>query len=757
MIKLSAISPKTIVSMGGDEGSSTPEEAQLKELLSQMAYSMLQSKAPNLAPYITSFKPLELDLDSNKAVGAFSLDLNGKNIMIPIVMSDGKVKPPEVFYSKEQDAFLPLNNKWMEEIQKAEAANLGENVEAPESLSGDVDIRALTLPPTTGRFVYASYRDIHLPSVIDNCDNLTKVAFSEVLKKNSGILKALVKYNGAGAVELLRPRHYATKVASVATKQWAVLDSASPKSEYVKFFGEKYASAYSKALNVGFVATDFRKQADILVDTEVPLDSSVMAQSGITEPNFPGVYNIAKLDGKTDKVFIVPNPFMAGEAYGDSETDNGNAWLKNYDTEAGKLPVGKDYGMRNTNKSKAYLVVDSSKRVGVFRKIVALSTTENLDTSSVMSEAMSERKPKNGDKLFVSIRNGEITNAAYFPEGISNVTDTGSGDILAQYMGRRVVFTSSRAVKVPKIVSSSANFTGGMGSNVGVNVGDSTYIVPITFTPISVSGSIDQSEYIEDADILRNTIMEKVSSLAKSTLRVKRSSDGSWAVNGQYFDDKKSALSKIASLGINVVVANDSISKIKLNSSKVFHAIPPRNIVKLSSIFGPDQAPPAPQGMPPEQMGGMPPQGMPPEQMGGMPPQGMPPEQMGGMPPQGMPPEQMGGMPPQAQQTMQAAANLNDESIFNASAAASLLQYNPLNEAVAQELPNIEKALDSTARILVSVQMREAELVSQIGQDSYNELESNLRKVLGGLGDIILTLHKQKSMTSLPEGISGGM
>jgi hypothetical protein len=735
MIKLSAISPKTIVSMGGDQGASTPEEAQLKELLSQMAYSMLNSKAPNLAPYITSFKPLELDLDSNKAVGAFSLDLNGKNIMIPIVMSDGKVKPPEVFYSKEQDAFLPLNNKWMEEIQKAEAAGLGQNVEAPDSLSGDVDIRALTLPPTTGRFVYASYRDIHLPSVIDNCDNLTKVAFSEVLKSNSKILKAFVKYNGASSVELLRPRHSQVKVASDTSRQWAVLTSSSPKSDYIKFFGEKYASAYSTALSSGYVVSDFRKQADVLVDTEVPLNSSIMAQSGITEPNFPGVYNIAKPDGKTDKVFVIPRPFLAGESYGDSKSTNGNAWLTNYDTEAGRVSSGSDYGMPNTNKEKQYLVIDSNKRVGLFRKIIALSTTENMDNSSVIEEAMSERKPKNGDKLFVSIRGGDITNAAYFPEGISEVVDTGTGDIVAKYMGRRVVFTSSRAVKVPKVISTSPNFSAALGGNVGVNVGDTTYIVPITYTPISVSGQLDSSEYIADPDVLRNTVMEKISSLARTSIRVKRSSDGSWAVNGDYFDDRKSALAKIASMGINAKLADSSMSKVRANSSKVFHSIPISNLTKLSSIFGPDPAPPA---APPA-------------------PAGMPPEQMGGMPPQGMPPEQMGGMPPQAQQTMQAAANVNDESIFNASAAASLLQYNPLNEAVAQELPNIEKALDSTARILVSVQMREAELVSQIGQDSYNELESNLRKVLGGLGDIILTLHKQKSMTSLPEGISGGM
>jgi hypothetical protein len=100
-IKLAAISPKTIVSMGGNQGVSSPEELQLKELLQQMAYAMLQSKAPNLMPYITSFKPIEFDIDSNKAVGAFSLALNGVNIMIPIIMASGKVKSPEVFYSEK--------------------------------------------------------------------------------------------------------------------------------------------------------------------------------------------------------------------------------------------------------------------------------------------------------------------------------------------------------------------------------------------------------------------------------------------------------------------------------------------------------------------------------------------------------------------------------------------------------------------------------------------------------------------------------
>jgi hypothetical protein len=694
-------------------------------------------------PYITSFKPIELDLDSNKAVGAFSIDLNGKSVMIPIVMSDGKVKPPEVFYAKDQDAFLPLNNKWMEEIQKAESNNLGEAVEAPESLSSDVDIRALTLPPTTGRFVYASFNDIDLPRVIDNCDNLTKVAFAEMLKKSSKILKSYVKYNGASSVELLRPTYnYSTKVASVS--KWAVLDPKSSKESYVTYFGNKFQDAFSSSLKSGYAVRDFRKTAEILVDSEIPLDSTVMARSGITEPNFPGVYNISKLGGTNEKVYIVPNPFMAGSDL-----------MPVSDSASGMVSTKGDYGPSTKRNfgGRTYLVITPSKSVGYFSKIVAMTTTETMDTSSVMEELMSERDPRNGDKLFLSMRGGDITNAAYFPEGISNVTNSGSGDIYATYMGKKVVFTTSKAIKVPKSVSTSSGYSSFSSE------GNTVIIVPISFRPVSVSGSLQESDYITDADQLRTTVTEKISSLASKEVRVKRSSDGSWVFNGSYCDDKTSLLKKMGSANINVEVANSSIAKIPYNSSKLFRSFTPVNLTKLSSIFGPDPQPP--QGMPPEQ-GGMPPQGMPPEQ-GGMPPQGMPPEQ-GGMPPQGMPPEQGGmppqgmpgqpGMAPQAQQTMEAASNLNDENIFNASAAASLLQYNPLNEAVAQELPNIEKALDSTARILVSVQMREAELAQQIGQDAYNELEGNLRKVLGGLGDIILSLHKQKSMTSLPEGIS---
>ena len=679
--------------MGGEQGASTPEEAQLKDLLSQMAYSMLQSKAPNLSPYITSFKPIELDITENKAVGAFSIDLNGKKVMIPVIMSDGKVKSPEVFYSKDQDAFLPLNNQWMEEIQKDDSYSMGKSTEAPKALSSDVDIRALTLPPTTGRFVYASH-GIDIVSILDSCDNNTKVAFANVLSSKPKILKSLVKYNGSIAVEVLKPRY--VKVASESRdKAWFVLDTDSSKEQYLKAFGSRAKLAYQYACVNGVATSEGRKYASILVDKEVPLDSTMMAQSGITEPNFPGVYNIVKSSGQSTKVIVVPRPFNAGTSIEGSE-----GLLLDTTGVSGEIDR---YG--NRSKGSRYLVIDGSRNVGVFDKIVALTTTESMRDSRLVDEAFSFRKPKNGDKLFVSTKAGDITNAAYFPEGLSDVVEVSDTETTANYLGNRVIFTASKAIKTPRIT--------GEGSQ-------KIFYIPAWYSPVSVSGKIDSSEYITDPDVLRNTAMEKVSSLAETTIRVKRSSDGTWAINGSYCENKVDALRKLGSAGVNVEIANQSLSSINRNSSKVYHLFHPAKLTKLSSIFGPEAAP-STGGMPPDMMGGMPPQA--------------------------------GGMPPQTTQTMEAAANLNDPELFNASAAASLLQYNPLNEAVAGEMPNIEKALDSAARILVSVQMREAELSEQIGPQAFNELESNLRKVLGGLGDIILSLHKQKNMSALPEGM----
>ena len=94
--------------------------------------------------------------------------------MVPVVMSDGKVKPPELMYSEESKTYVPLTEDWMSEIGNPDSSYLGKSAKAPSTLSSDMDVRAITLPPSTGRFVYASYSKTDLLTNIDNSDNIKK-------------------------------------------------------------------------------------------------------------------------------------------------------------------------------------------------------------------------------------------------------------------------------------------------------------------------------------------------------------------------------------------------------------------------------------------------------------------------------------------------------------------------------------------------------------------------------------------------------
>jgi hypothetical protein len=184
----------------------------------------------------------------------------------------------------------------------------------------------------------------------------------------------------------------------------------------------------------------------------------------------------------------------------------------------------------------------------------------------------------------------------------------------------------------------------------------------------------------------------------------------------------------------------------------------------------------------PSMMGGQPPQpGMDPSQgMGGQPgmdpSQGMDPSMMGGQPPQpGMDPSQgMGGQPgmdpsmgqqpqqpqmpsammppdgPNAQtlpqevnpQFLDQAAQLHSADMFDAAAVATLAQSPALHGVVGQYLPNLEKAVDNLARVLLTLWMQEGDLKPQIGEQTFSGIEENLQTTFKGLGDLVLRLSR---------------
>lgn len=185
-------------------------------------------------------------------------------------------------------------------------------------------------------------------------------------------------------------------------------------------------------------------------------------------------------------------------------------------------------------------------------------------------------------------------------------------------------------------------------------------------------------------------------------------------------------------------------------------------------MFGPGAGPGASApGMDPAMMGGGgAPSGLDPSMLGGGQPGGMDPSMgMGGGAPGGQPgmdPSQMGGQQPQPPNAMMPpdgpnaqtlpqevnphfldqAAALHSADMFDAAAVATLAQSPALHGVVGQYLPNLEKAVDNLARVLLTLWMQESDLKPQIGEQTFSGLEDNMQSTFKGLGDLVLRLSR---------------
>ena len=685
MIKLAAISPKTMMA-GEQQGASSPEEVQLKQLFSELSYAMLEGKLPNIMPNITSFKVLEVDLDKRRGVGVFKVSVGQNSASIPIIMNDGKVLTPEVIYSDAGKSYLPLKDNWLEELRNPSENYLGKSAKAPKTLSSDMDVRALTLPPSTGRFVYASYDKEALPYIIDSASDVAKVKLATAFTKSPELLKTAVKYHGSNIITALQPSFKKEAKNELST---VILSPEDSYDDFKKGFGDAVKEAYQVALEDGVVTRDLRPRAKLAVDVTSSLTLAKDQESGLSEPKYPGLYSVLTSTGKEEKVVIVPRPFTQ------------------YSMESGKSESG--------SKRHTYLILRPTGRYVVHHEsLLGLPDPLPLPEGSKLHKAIASKpKPQNGTNLFLGVNGSGVTNAVVLDNPLTRVSKTIDG-YTAMSGGTKVVITSSKGVNIPKRV-------------------EGVLYIPSSYIGIKGTKTDTLSNLITTPEQLSKVLERKISNVSEGVTKVAYNRAGNyWLVDGESYATKKDLLSKVASLDINVDSVRKSLDKVKEAGYSVFHSIDPANVTKLSSIFGPDPMPP----------GGMPPPGMDPN----MPPPGaMPP---GAMPPGAMPP---GAMPPETTQTMEAAMGTGSQEAFDSAVSGALLQEDPFNEALSSELPNIEASMDSIAKILVTLQLRNSELREQMGEDDYFQLESNMRKVLGGLGDIILSTYNQKRMNSLPE------
>lgn len=217
-----AISPRT-QAMGQMGGTTDQAKAMFDQGLSQMAYNVLLSKLPNVAPDVVTFKVLETDHEEGSGVGAFVVIRHGQTLYIPVVMADNQIKPLDILYMKDLNAFMPLSKEWLEELDKQSLGEMGKGVTPPKTMPTDVDIRNTVVPPTTGRYSYAEERKKEtLEETIDHGGIAGKV--SPAYRKATDFLQ------GGG---LLGPSH-----SLMGQKLGGVADPAAAVKQAARVFDE---------------------------------------------------------------------------------------------------------------------------------------------------------------------------------------------------------------------------------------------------------------------------------------------------------------------------------------------------------------------------------------------------------------------------------------------------------------------------------------------------------------------------------------
>lgn len=90
--------------------------------------------------------------------------------------------------------------------------------------------------------------------------------------------------------------------------------------------------------------------------------------------------------------------------------------------------------------------------------------------------------------------------------------------------------------------------------------------------------------------------------------------------------------------------------------------------------------------------------------------------------------------------------------VFDAAAVATLVQSPALHAVVGQHLPNLEKAVDNLARVLLTLWMQESDLKERVGETTFDGLEQNLSSTFKSMGDIVLRLARGVQGAKDPDG-----
>jgi len=555
---------------------------------STMAHNVLSSKFPELVGDIATFKVIQSELKDGSGIGAFLLVRSGTNYIIPVILANNQIKPLEILYAKDKNIFLPLQKGWLDELDRSNNDALGEGVTAPKSLSNDVDIRNLVVPPAVGRYSYASVgKGTTLVQFLYEAPNNVKRAFQLTLEKSPKILKyAFENFDRETLLDAIRPHAETVKTAAMPSELVEIFTADDSADRFRDIFGDAAADAFQKAAQEGYAVKDKRLVTNVAVDTEEP--------GRVVETKESGFYRVQLNDGTVKAALVVAHPqslespTKAGKRV-DYAPQNSVYHAKHKKPQDAILEGGEYYNYdRAARLATEYMVYTSDGELYTMAEPPVGRKLERDDLSGRLAKIADGKNSRSiqGDGFFVCTDGGKIR--ATQPLNVINVsTDTGGV--------RRIKIGSGRVLlSDPKAPGKAIHAPEGSGV---------TYI-PASYTFIKYTKNYGRQPMRSFDEQLR--MQNAVAKHASYAVKIKDTGAGMVTVNGSTQLDKLAAIrTLIVDVGLRRNAAEGILEKVAEKRHHSFFVLKPMafyNFVKEAQGMMEGPMPPQGQAAPPPEM-----------------------------------------------------------------------------------------------------------------------------------------------------------
>jgi len=266
----------------------------LESMAIQQVSDIINNKFSYLASGLKNIEVISKDENKGHFLLVATIENQNGTFYMPIFIIGGEIKPLNMLYSKKNGMFIPNSKEWLQLNEVSTMPQLGEAAKQPSTMYTDVDIRPIMIPPTTGRYSYASMPDDEyaFPNLVRMLDSKGKQKLLDFFEKNADIAEAAFNVYGKDLEDALRTDYIETneKIADYVARKNLDNKPIEVFKQYDDKFKKEYSDNlvfwYNKLVNDGYVVKDKRDPSSL--NTTITIEEPTW----LITANEPGFYRI---------------------------------------------------------------------------------------------------------------------------------------------------------------------------------------------------------------------------------------------------------------------------------------------------------------------------------------------------------------------------------------------------------------------------------------------------------------------------------